>query len=116
SDIRYVKKPTVALFSEGDIVQMMKQKGIGRPSTYSKIIMTLIKRNYVINKNKRLIPTSKGIKVYSILNQNFRSLVSEERTKFLEDLMDNVELGERNYFDVLQEIFEEFKSSLGMYV
>lgn len=107
-----VKKPKVSLLSEADVIQIMKQKGIGRPSTYAKIISTLLKRGYVIHKNNRLIPTKKGIYVYDLLKERFYDFVSEDRTRYIEDVMNKVEKGEENYFSALNEIFEEYKKMM----
>ncbi|HDH07064.1 MAG TPA: reverse gyrase, partial [Thermoproteales archaeon] len=55
---------TVQLYTQADIIQLMKERGIGRPSTYAKIIKTLLERKYVVESKKgKLIPTMKGIKV-----------------------------------------------------
>ncbi|MFN4244961.1 MAG: reverse gyrase [Brevinematia bacterium] len=110
--VNCIKKPKVSLLSEADIIQMMKQRGIGRPSTYSKIISTLLKRRYVLSKNNRLIPTEKGIRVYSILKSRYGEFISEERTRYIEQVMDDVEQGRENYFSALDEIFKEYKYSI----
>ncbi|MCX8028723.1 MAG: reverse gyrase [Brevinematales bacterium] len=108
-NVKSVKKPKVSLFSEGDIIQMMKDKGIGRPSTYSKIISTLLKRGYIISKNNRLIPMSKGFKVYEVLKSRYSDFISEDRTRSLEAIMDKVEKGQKDYFAALDEIIREAK-------
>ncbi|RLG75806.1 MAG: reverse gyrase [Thermoprotei archaeon] len=109
-EIKIEKRPLTYLFTHGDLVKQMKDKGIGRPSTYAKIINTLLQRKYVIEKKKRLIPTDLGIKVYTYLLQNYSRLVSEERTAMLEELMDEIERGEKNYLDVLDELYDEITS------
>lgn len=106
-----VKKPKVALLSEGDVIQMMKEKGIGRPSTYSKIISILLKRGYVISKNNKLIPLKKGIEVYFSLKEKYREFISEERTRILEEMMDDVEKGSKDYFHAVKEVIEEVRNA-----
>ncbi|HDJ96785.1 MAG TPA: reverse gyrase, partial [Candidatus Aenigmarchaeota archaeon] len=103
--------PKVALFTEGDVVALMKKKEIGRPSTYAKIVTTLIERGYVTKTKvkKKLIATILGIKVYKFLSTNFSNLVSEERTRELEKRMDMVETGEVDYQEILKEIFNEVR-------
>jgi len=110
--VEIIEKPKVHLFTQGDVVKLMKERGVGRPSTYAKIIQTLLQRNYVIEskKSKRLIPTELGVKVYTCLSRNYFQLISEERTVMLEKIMDEIEEGKRNYVDVLDELYEEIKS------
>lgn len=64
----------------------MKKSGIGRPSTYSKIVNTLLDRRYVIKTKlkKKLLPTKLGVNVYNYLIHTYEKLVSEERTRELE--------------------------------
>ncbi|MCS7299644.1 MAG: reverse gyrase [Spirochaetia bacterium] len=109
--VRKVKKPKVALLSEGDVIQMMKERGIGRPSTYSKIISILSKRGYVISKNNKLIPLKKGIEVYFSLKEKYREFISEERTRILEEMMDKVEKGSKDYLYAVKEILEEVRNA-----
>ncbi len=101
-DIR--KVPAVWLYSEGDIIALMKEKGIGRPSTYSRIVQVLFDRGYVFEKRGKLIPTSKGLAVYSYLKRYFGDYVSEEVTRQLEMMMDNIESGKLDYQNILREL------------
>jgi len=104
---RILKVPKAPLYTQSDIVSLMKEKGIGRPSTYATILEKLFLRNYVIEKNGKLIPTSIGKKVYSFLSKTYEKFVSEERTKILEEKMDLIERGDVEYLDVLNELYEE---------
>ena len=101
------------LLREGDVIALMKERGIGRPSTYAKIVDIILRRKYAITvgKFKYLVPTKKGIEIYKYLIQerDYEKLVSEERTRIVEKLMDDVESGERDYKEVLTELFEEIK-------
>lgn len=106
-EIKRVKKPKVTLLSEGDVIQMMKERGIGRPSTYSKIISVLLERDYIILKNNKLIPLKKGIDAYELLRENYREFISEERTRLLEEMMDSVEKGDKDYLCAVREVLEE---------
>ncbi len=99
--------PAKPLMTQSEVIQMMKEKGIGRPSTYSTIIDKLFQRKYVIEKNGKLIPTERGIEVYEYLSKNYGEFVSEERTRKLEEKMDAVERGEVDYIEVLRELYEE---------
>jgi reverse gyrase len=87
----------------------MKERGTGRPSTYATIVDRLFIRNYVIEKNGRVIPTKRGMDVFNYLASNYGKFVSEERTRLLEEKMDAVERGELDYFKALQELYEEIR-------
>ncbi|RLE56432.1 MAG: reverse gyrase [Candidatus Methanomethylicota archaeon] len=99
------------LFSEGDIIRMMKKRRIGRPSTYSKIISTLLDKRYVIMspRKKKLIATRLGEEIYKYLNQTFKKYVSEETTRKLEKMMDDVENGKLDYITILQDLNEQLR-------
>jgi reverse gyrase len=101
--------PKAPLFTQSDIVQLMKERGIGRPSTYATIVDRLFMRNYVIERNNRVIPTKRGIEVYKYLASNYGAFVSEERTRLLEEKMDAIERGELDYFKALEELYEEIR-------
>ena len=101
--------PKAPLFTQSDIVQLMKEKGIGRPSTYATIVDRLFIRNYVIEKNGRVIPTKRGIEVYNYLASNYGTFVSEERTRLLEEKMDAIERGELDYLRALEELYDEIR-------
>ncbi|MGC8542411.1 MAG: reverse gyrase [Vulcanisaeta sp.] len=112
--VDYIKKVSrVQPLREGDIIALMKERGIGRPSTYAKIVDVILKRYYALVIGKRMrfvIPTNLGRQVYRFLteeNKEFSDLVSEERTRVVEKHMDDVEVGEKNYVDVLNELFNE---------
>ncbi|SNR71090.1 reverse gyrase [Desulfurobacterium atlanticum] len=96
--------PVVYPFTQGELVEEMRERGIGRPSTYAKIVQTLLDRKYVVERGKFLYPTSLGRKVFQYLSTNFPDYVSEEFTRELENLMDRVERGEVDYQKVIKEL------------
>ncbi|BAA29893.1 reverse gyrase [Pyrococcus horikoshii] len=110
-EVKQWRAPKVSLYTQGDVIALMKERGIGRPSTYAKIVQTLLQRGYVIETKgkKKLVPTEKGIKVYQYLITKYKDLVSEERTRQLEKIMDMVEEAKADYQDVLNELYEEIK-------
>jgi reverse gyrase len=89
----------------------MKERGIGRPSTYAKILDIILRRGYVFEtkKYKYLYPTKRGIEVYDYLVKKYRDMVSEERTRMLEKYMDMIESGQIDYQSVLRELHEEIE-------
>jgi len=96
-------------YSQGDIIRLMKMRNIGRPSTYAKIISTLINRRYVKESRiaKWLMTTDKGEEVYNFLSVKYSNLVSEERTRLIEEYMLEIEEGRRYYIDTLKELYNE---------
>jgi len=99
--------PSAKPYREGDIIATMKEKNIGRPSTYSKIIEILFKRNYIIEKNGMIFNTKLGEMVYEYLYENFTHFASEELTRKLEVTLDEIENGKVDYQDVLRSLYEE---------
>ena len=106
------------LHSEASLVKAMRDREIGRPSTYAKIIDTLFKRGYVTydRAGRGIIPRPIGVEVYSYLIKNYSNLVSEERTRSLERRMKEVEEGKVNYEDVINELNEELQREVGIAV
>ncbi len=100
-------QPKAYLYTHGELVQEMKSKGIGRPSTYATIITKLIERGYVVENKGFLIPTSLGKKVYEFLStqESIKKFLSEEFTKELETLMDLVEEGKEDYLQILTDLY-----------
>jgi len=92
-----------------DVVKWMKENGIGRPSTYAKIIQTLLDRKYVIvsKKSKALIVSPLGSYIHEFLSEHFGDLVGVETTKRLEEQMDKIEANMLDYQQALSEIYEE---------
>ncbi|MEJ5172678.1 MAG: reverse gyrase [Hydrogenothermaceae bacterium] len=100
-DKQLMKIPKVSPFTQASLIQQMKQKKLGRPSTYAEIVSTLLHRNYIFQlKNGYLISTKLGEEVYSYLIDKFEDYVSEEFTRELEEFMDKVESGEKDYREI----------------
>jgi len=99
--------PGAYLFTQGSLIQEMKRRGIGRPSTYASTVEKLLERGYVIQRNGFLIPTKLGKEVYQFLKKQERIMpfVSEEFTRVLEEYMDQVEEGKRDYRVILKDLF-----------
>ena len=101
-------------YTQGELVSLMKERGIGRPSTYAKIISTILKRNYAVERKNFLFATKKGMKIFDFLNKNYNEYVSEEFTKKLEDDMDSVAKGEKNHLKIIKELYNKV-SKLNVY-
>ena len=104
---KLLSQPKAYLYTHGELVQEMKRRGIGRPSTYASIVEKLIERGYVIENNGFLIPTKLGKEVYSYLQsrKEVHEFLKEEFTRRLEELMDKVEEGKEDYADILNDLY-----------
>ena len=100
----------VSAYTQGDIIRLMKERQIGRPSTYSKIISTLLERKYVKEIKSLLFPTLKGRILDRFLRTHYGDFVSEERTRLIEKYMEEIEKGLREYSEVLWELYQEINS------
>ena len=109
-NIEIAKIPKVFLYNQGTLIQEMKKRGLGRPSTYAEIVSTLLNRRYVYElKTGGLVPTSLGKQVYQFLEENFKTYVSEEFTKDLEFFMDEVEKKGENWETICIKLFPLLK-------
>ena len=99
-------------FSEAMLVKEMEIRGIGRPSTYSAIIEKLSQKEYVVKKNKTLIPTFVGIAVSQLLENHYNALFNERFTADMESRLDAISRSENSYLEVLKEFYygnQEYK-------
>ncbi len=101
-----------ARFTEASLIEMMKDNGIGRPSTYTPTITTIISRGYVAREKKMLKPTELGKIVNDIMQSNFESIVDAEFTAGMEEELDKVEEGKRDWVELLKEFYTPFKLTL----
>jgi reverse gyrase len=104
---RVLYLPKAKPFSDGEIIALMKERGIGRPSTYAKTVATILERGYALERNNRLINTTLGFKVYKYLSFKFERYVSEETTRRLEEIMDKIEEGKVSYKEALKQLYQE---------
>jgi len=97
-------------FTQADLVRLMKERAIGRPSTYAAVIQKLFARKYVIERKRFIFSTKLGRQVYSYMLDNFAEFVNEERTRKLLEKMDKIEKTECDYKKALEELYKEIKS------
>ena len=96
-------------FTEASLVKTLEEYGIGRPSTYASIIATLQNREYVEMDSKRFIPTDIGRIVDGFLTDHFTQYVDYDFTARLEDDLDAVSLGEKEWVPLLEHFWGPFK-------
>jgi len=99
-------------FTEASLVKEMEDKNIGRPSTYASIISVLIARRYIKRDKKLLVPTKLGFDVIGILQEYFTDIVDVEFTGVMEDNLDNIELGNTDWREVIAEFYKGFSEEL----
>ncbi len=99
-------------YSEATLIKALEEHGIGRPSTYASIISTLQNREYVILETKRFKPTDVGRIVNKFLTQYFTQYVDYDFTAKLEDELDDVACGEKEWVPLLEHFWKPFKSQV----
>ena len=96
-------------FTEASLVKALEEYGIGRPSTYASIIATLKNREYVEMDGKRFLPTDIGRIVNGFLTDHFTQYVDYDFTARLEDDLDAVSLGEKDWVPLLDSFWRPFQ-------
>ena len=99
-------------YTEATLVKKMEELGIGRPSTYASIVATIQERGYVLKDKNRLIPEDKGRLVTAFLVTYFRRYVEYDFTADLEERLDDVSAGKRDYLEVLDNFWRDFSAHL----
>ena len=99
-------------YTEATLVKRMEELGIGRPSTYASIVTTIQDREYVRKDKNRLFPEDKGRLVTAFLENYFRRYVGYDFTAGLEEQLDDVSAGDRNYKDVLGQFWRDFSAAI----
>jgi len=99
-------------YTEATLVKRMEELGIGRPSTYASVITTIQDREYVRKDKNRLIPEEKGRIVTIFLLNFFRQYVGYEFTANLEEQLDDVSAGSRDYKDLLGRFWRDFSAAI----
>ena len=99
-------------FSEATLIKAMEEQGIGRPSTYAPTIGTLLALNYVIKEQTRLVPTPLGTTVVELLVKYFTDVMDLEFTAKMEEELDDVSRGEREWVPMLGEFYDPFQKAL----
>jgi DNA topoisomerase-1 len=99
-------------YTEASLVRELEKHGIGRPSTYASILSTIQLRGYVNRERKYLIPTDLGFVVNDLLVEHFPNIVNVPFTAAMEEDLDRVAAGEREWVTVLKEFYGPFEQTL----
>jgi len=99
-------------YTEAGLIRELEKRGIGRPSTYASIMKTIQDRGYVEKLGRALQPTATGMVVSGWLEENFAQYISDSFTALMEDELDQVARGERDYTKTLQEFYGPFEEAV----
>ncbi len=99
-------------FSEATLVKTMEEEGIGRPSTYASIVSTIQNRGYVVKEERRLYPTEVGATVTDLLVEYFPDLLSTNFTARMEDELDTIAGGDKEWVPVIDGFWGNFEKRL----
>ena len=107
SDEHYTKPKS--RYTEAKLIKELEELGIGRPSTYVKIIDTLKLRDYVKVIDKKFVPTEIGIATTRKLQESFSNLINVTYTANMENDLDKIAEGKKVWYDLLNEFWKEFE-------
>ena len=99
-------------FTEASLVKALEEEGIGRPSTYASIVQTVLNRAYVVREGRALVPQELGFAVNDLLVQHMDRYVAVPFTSELEEELDEIASGERDYGEVVRGFWEPFNAAL----
>ncbi len=99
-------------YTEASLVKVLEEKGIGRPSTYSPTITTILERRYIEKEQKQLIPTELGKIVNKLLIENFTDVINVEFTAKIEDEFDEIAEGNENWKKMIREFYGPFQKEV----
>ena len=113
-DLSSEKKATQppSRYTEAGLVKELEARGIGRPSTYASIMSTLEERGYVTKEGRTLFPTDTGEVVSTFLENNFAKYISDTFTAEMEDELDEIATGSREYVKTLKDFYAPFSKDV----
>ena len=101
-----------ARYTEASLVKALEEKGIGRPSTYSPTITTILERRYIEKEQKQLVPTELGKIVNKLLTENFKDVINVEFTANVENQFDNIAEGKEDWRKMIGEFYTPFEQTV----
>ena len=99
-------------YTEASLERALEEKGIGRPSTYAPTISTILARGYVMREKKQLFPTELGVMITDMMKEYFSDIVDIAFTAGMEEELDDVEAGKREWREVIGEFYGPFEKTL----
>ena len=101
-----------ARYTEASLVKALEEKGIGRPSTYSPTITTILERRYIEKEQKQLKPTELGKIVNKLLTENFSNIINVEFTANIENQFDNIAEGKEQWKKMIADFYTPFEENV----
>ncbi len=101
-------------YTEASLIKFLEENGIGRPSTYTTIITTILNRGYVKREGKSLAPTPLGEVTNQIMKEHFAKIIDNEFTAPMENGLDEIERGDTAYKTLLEGFYGDFAESLAL--
>lgn len=101
-----------ARYTEASLIKALEENGIGRPSTYAPTITTITSRRYVEHEGKALKPTNLGEVITELMKDHFKKIVDAKFTADMENNLDEVEHGSKNWVSTLHEFYDDFSKTL----
>ncbi len=101
-----------ARYTEASLVKALEEKDIGRPSTYSPTITTILERRYIEKDKKQLVPTELGKIVNSLLMENFSDVINVDFTAKIENEFDNVAEGKEEWKNIIRNFYGPFEETI----
>ena len=101
-----------ARYTEASLVKALEEKGIGRPSTYSPTITTILERRYIEKEQKQLVPTELGKITNKLLTENFSDIVNVEFTANIENKFDDIAEGKENWKNIISDFYTPFEENV----
>ena len=99
-------------YTEASLVKALEEKGIGRPSTYSPTITTILERHYIQKEQKQLVPTELGKVVNTLLTENFTDIINVEFTAKIEEDFDEIAEGKEPWKNVIRQFYGPFEKEV----
>lgn len=99
-------------YTEASLIKALEENGIGRPSTYAPTITTITARQYVEHEGKQLKPTNLGEVITELMKDHFEKIVDAKFTADMENELDEVEHGQKDWVSTLHEFYDDFAATL----
>ena len=101
-----------ARYTEASLTKALEENGVGRPSTYVTITSTILAKEYVVREGKQFVPTELGEAVTNLLKEKLPNIVNVKYTSKMEDDLDKIDSGDKDYIDMIRLYYNDFEEPL----